>query len=158
MPKRSESTYEVRSTLHAPLPFAFAWCTDYSPDDARLEKESYTRRIIERSKRRVVYEDLEDSPPGWAWSRHTVTLRPPNAWHSDSVGNHRTWSLDYTLTARPDGSTELHLRGTRRPTEIGGANPPRAKMERDILYGWRQFDRALTADYRRSLRSRRRSG
>jgi hypothetical protein len=140
--------YEVRAEFRAPLPYVFAWCTDYSVDDARLEKDSYSRKIVERAPRRVVYEDLYETPKGWTWSRHTVTLRPPRRWHSESVGSHRTWSLDYELRPLPDGRTELTLRGDRRATDVGGKNPPRAVLERDIRDAWRNFGRELEKDYR----------
>jgi len=145
--------YEIRSVFRAPLSFVFAWCTDYSAEDARLENESYLRRIVERSQRRVVYEDLEDTPQGWSWSRHSVTLRPPNRWRSDSVGNYRTWRLDYTLRPLTGGRTELTLRGVRRATGLASKNPPKAKLERSMRTSWAHFGRALEADYRKSLQS-----
>jgi len=119
------SRYEIRSKFRAPLPFVFEWCTDYSSDDPRLEKENYTRKILGRKGRRVTYEDLYDTPNGWMWSHQTVTLHPPNRWHAEALGNYREWSLEYTLKELPDGRTELTLRGQRRPTPLGGRNPPR---------------------------------
>src|SRR5688572_1520356 len=55
--------YRIRVAFRVPLDFAFAWCTDYTPDDAKLEGESYRRKIIERTARRVVLEDLEETKP-----------------------------------------------------------------------------------------------
>jgi hypothetical protein len=145
--------YEIRSRFRAPLPFVFRWCTDYTPDDARLEKDDYTRRIVKRSTRKVVYEDLSDSPNGWMWSHQEVTLRPPNRWHAEVTGSHRYWSLDYQLRELPDGRTELHLRGERRPTALG-KNPPKAKLERDLGRMWSNFGQALERDYRASKRKK----
>src|SRR6266568_4225104 len=54
--------YHITATFRVPLDFAFAWCTDYTPEDAGLEGEAYQRKIIERSARRVVFEDLEEMP------------------------------------------------------------------------------------------------
>ena len=48
----------VRAVFRVPLEFAFGWCTDYTPEDAALEGETYQRKIIERSKNRVIFEDL----------------------------------------------------------------------------------------------------
>ncbi len=45
----------VQVAFHVPLEFAFRWCTDYTPEDAALEGESYSRKIVERSGRRVVF-------------------------------------------------------------------------------------------------------
>ena len=42
MPGRGAvSTYEEKVTLRAPLPFVYRWCTDYTPQDARYEKDDY---------------------------------------------------------------------------------------------------------------------
>jgi hypothetical protein len=147
------SVYEIRSTFRAPLSFVYRWCTDYTPADPRLEKEDFTRKIVHRAARRVVYEDLYDTPKGWMWSHQVVTLHPPNRWHAEATGSHRTWSLDYELREVADGGTELLLRGVRRATSLGAPNPPKARMERELRTGWTNYGRALERDYRASRRS-----
>ena len=147
------STYEFRVRLRAPLPYTFAWCTDYTPEDSRLEGEDYTRRILRRTRRRVVFEDLYDEPSGWMWSHMEVELHPPNRWHAESVGSHRDWSIDYELSSKQDGSTELWFRGRRRATALAGKNPPKARLERELIHMWKNFGRALERDYLASLRS-----
>jgi hypothetical protein len=150
---RRPRTYEIRTRFRAPLRFVYRWCTDYTPGDAQLEHESYERRVLSKTRGRVVYEDLDRLADGWAWRRTTVTLRPPSGWHADSVGNRRTFRLDYRLRELRTGGTELWLRGIRRPTEIGAPNPPPAEMERELRRMWRDFGRALERDYRASLTS-----
>jgi hypothetical protein len=145
----ASAVYEIRATFRAPLPYVYRWCTDYTPGDARLEKDEYDRKIVKRGARTVVFEDLYELPKGWIWSRHEVTLHPPDRWHAESVGSHRTWSLDYTLRPLPDGRTELTLRGTRRPTAIGAPNPPAERMERQLRKAWANFGRSLEKDYRK---------
>lgn len=147
-------TYRVRAVFRAPLPFVFRWCTDYTPADARLEGERYARKILRRSDREVVYEDLEELHPGWMWARHVVRLYPPNRWHSESTGSHRQYSLEYRLSRRADGNTEFLLTARRRPYGIGGKNPPRAGWERDVTRAWRRFGRALEREYRATARRR----
>ena len=150
--------YEFRSTFRAPLPFVFAWCTDYTPEDPHLEGEEFTRRILARSRRRIVYEDLYDEPTGWMWSHYDVTVLPPRRWHADVAGSHRTWSIDYVLSERPGGSTELWFRGVRRATALAGKNPPKAKLEQDLRGMWKRYGRALEADYRATQRGTKRRG
>jgi hypothetical protein len=152
-PRRGTS-YHVRSEFRAPRDFVFAWATDFAPDDARREKEDYARKIISRTARRVVYEDLVDSPKGWNWARHDVTLFPPVRWHSESVGSHRTASLDYVLTAVGPDRTRLDLRWRRWPTAIG-STIAKAVMERSTAQAWKNFGRELERDYRRSRRAHR---
>jgi hypothetical protein len=146
--------YEVRATFRAPLDFVFQWCTDYTPEDARYEAEEYERRILKRTSREIVYEDLEAAKDGWFWSRHVVRLKPPNRWHSDSVGSHRAYSLDYRLSKLPSGGTELVLRALRRPYGVGGRNPPKSQWERSVSIMWKKFGRALERDYRKTARIR----
>jgi len=153
MPKAAGSAvYEIRTKFRAPAPFVYRWCTDYTPDDARLEKDEYARKILKRGKRAVVYEDLYEGPDGWMWSHQEVTLHPPDRWHAESTGSHRHWTLDYTLRPLPDGGTELTLRGVRRPTALGARNPPKARMTKELRQAWANFGRALERDYRKERR------
>jgi len=157
MPRKpTATTYEFRSTFQAPLPYVFRWCTDYSPEDPRLEKENYTRRVLSRSARRVIFEDLYDEPVGWVWSHDVVTLSPPDHWHADIVGTHREWTIDYRLHVLPDGRTGLSFRGRRRPTPLGGRNPPKPQLVRELKALWRNFGRALERDYRAASKRGRR--
>jgi len=149
-------TYEVRHVFRAPMEFVYAWCTDYTPEDAKYEAEEYQRRILRRSRHEVVYEDLEETPEGWVWSRHVVRLWPSRRWHSDSVGSHREISLDYRLSKLPGGRTELVLTARRRPTGVGGRNPSKRDWERSVGEAWDRFGRALERDFRNSGASSRR--
>jgi hypothetical protein len=148
--------YHVKVEFRAPLPYVFSWCTDFDPHDARREKEEYARKILERTSRRVVYEDLADSDQGWSWARHVVTLHPPNWWHSDSVGTHRTSSLDYVLTRLPGERTRLDLRWRRRRTPLSTQTVSKREIERSTTAAWRNFARELEKDHRASLSRRRR--
>ena len=154
MPRSPSQRYELRVRFDAPLPFVYRWCTDYRADDPERENENYQRRILTRSKREVVFEDLATESGGWRWSRHTVSLTPPDRWHSDSIGNYREYSLDYTLRPLSGRRTELLLTARRRPALLGGPNPSAARFRLDAGRGWKQLRRSLERDY---LRSRRRA-
>jgi len=142
--------YQIDVSFRVPLDFAFAWCTDYTPDDAKLEGESYQRKIIERSRRRVVFEDLEETKDGWVWGQDVVTLLPPDRWHMDGVGNRRDVTADYKLTKLPDGRTRLHLQWRRRPNVPAAKELTKAQREADALRAWKRFAVAMERDYRRS--------
>jgi hypothetical protein len=154
MTPRRPRTYRYRTTFDAPLPFVFRWCTDYSPTDPKLEHEAFERRIIERTSKRIVYEDLEQLPKGWSWRRHLVTLRPPNRWSSESVGNYRDFHLEYELRALPGGRTEMRFRGRRVPAVLGGPNPSVRAFGESMETSWRYFRKDLEREYRRSLSHR----
>ncbi len=142
--------YEVRAEFRAPLEFVFRWCTDFTAEDSKYEAETYRRRIVQRSKRTVVYEDLVDSKQGWLWARHVVHLMPPNRWHSDSVGSHRDLRLDYRLSPLPGNRTELVLTARRRPAGLGRKNPAKAKWEREVSESWVKLGKSLEREYRKA--------
>jgi hypothetical protein len=151
MVARGWKAYRYRITFDAPLPFVFRWCTDYRPTDARLEGERYERRVLRRTPRTVVYEDLEETGGGWAWRRHVVTLHPPHRWHSDSVGNYREIVLDYELRPVAGGRTQMRFRARRRPSLLAGRNPSSRAFGSSMDASWRRFRRLLEDDYRRSV-------
>jgi hypothetical protein len=147
MKKWTGPEYHVTAVFRAPLPYVFEWCTDFQSDDARLEQEGFERKILERTSRRIVYEDLEWAHDGWHWAQYVVTLSPPNRWHAESVGNYRDATLDYVLTEMPRGRTRLDLTWRRRRGPKGARVLPKQRMERDSARAWRSFARALEHDY-----------
>lgn len=142
--------FHVTAEFDAPMDYVFSWCTDFDPADDRREKDRYTRKVIDRSRERIVFEDLVDSDQGWNWARHVVTLRPPDRWHSDSVGSHREASIDYVLTSLPGDRTRLDLRWKRRPTTLGTTPVSKRAIEQSTTRAWRNFARSLESDYRKS--------
>ncbi len=151
-PKWVGPEYRINVFFRVPLNFAFTWCTDYSTEDGKLEGESYRRKIIERTPRRVVFEDLEETKDGWIWSRDVVTLRPPDRWHMDGVGNQRDVTAEYVLSSLPDGRTQLDLRWRRRPLVPAAAKRTKAQREAGALQAWNRFRAAMERDYKRSRR------
>jgi len=144
--------YHVEVSFRAPLPYVFSWCTDYTPGDAKLEGESYQRKVLRRTRRQVIFEDLEESPRGWSWARYEVELQPPDRWHMEATGNHVQVVGDYQLTARPDGRTQLDLWWRRRPGLLEFTPRPKEATERSGTLGWRSFARELEKDYQSSRR------
>lgn len=144
----------MRTVFRAPLSFAYRWCTDYSSTDSKLEGQRFTRRVLRRDARRVVYEDLDRTEGGWTWARWTVSLQPPDRWHGVSIGNYRSWSAEYRLRALADGRTEFQFRGKRRATGLAPRAPPRADVQKELNQIWKRFVRALETDYRSSQRRR----
>ncbi len=141
-------TYRVRVEFDAPLDFVYRWCTDYTPEDAKYEGESFQRRILRRSRREVIYENLDEVGRGWWWSRYVVRLMPPRRWHADSIGSHRSVRLDYLLSRLPGDRTQLILTARRRPTIAGPRNPSKAEWEREVGGSWQKLRRSLERDFR----------
>jgi len=153
---RGFQTFHVTTVFRVPLPFAYRWCTDYSPDDATLAGEDRTiglrRMVVTRTVRRVVFENVYDHGKGWAWERHSVTLMPPDRWHSDAYGNYHEVHLDYRLRGLPDGRTRFEMRWRSRPLGPSGKElAPRRSVERFVRRLWRLRARVLERDYQKSL-------
>lgn len=146
--------YGIRVSFQVPLDFAFAWCTDFTSEDPKLERATYKRKIVERTPGHVVFEDLEETKDGWNWSRNAVTLRPPNRWHMDGFGNHRDMTADYLLTGLSDGRTQLDLRWRRQPKDASAAKLTKAQREADSVRAWKQFALVMEKDYKQSKRRR----
>ena len=140
--------YHVRVAFDAPLPFVYEWCTDYSPQDSHLEGESYIRKILERTDRRVVYEDVEEAIDGFHWARYDVDLRPPTGWRMTSVGNRRMARAEYHLTELPGGRTRLDLYLRRIPGPLPSRTLTKIERERTLTELWLKFKTALERDFR----------
>ena len=144
--------YRIMQEFSAPIRFVFSWCTDFSPQDAGLEGEKYLRKVVERSRNRVIFEDLSETERGWAWMSHDVSLRPPKRWHMTGLGNNVDVVADYRLTALARDRTRLELRWRRKPKNKNAIRMTKAAREAETKTGWQNFARALERDYRRSQR------
>lgn len=152
---RTWRSYHVSVEIRAPLPFTFQWCTDYTSDDGRYGGEDKTlglkRRIIEKKRRRVTFENLYDQGRGWAWERHVVTLIPPRRWHAEGVGNYQESVLDYELTAVAPDRTRFDMRWKSRPIGLSeGPRPRKSFIEAYVTGLWTERAKALEAEYRLS--------
>lgn len=143
-------TYQIRVAIRAPLGFVFRWCTDYDAKDAQRAGEKYERRIIQKTRRRAIYEDLWWESDGWRWRRYEVRLLPPDRWVAESVGNFRDAHIEYRLTEVGANRTQLELRMRRRPGPRSASQPTRVALERELVALWKNFARALERDYRRT--------
>lgn len=141
---------EAKVTFRAPLRFVFSWCTNFQPSDSKLEKENYVRKIIKRTPRSVVFEDLQEMQDGWSWQRAVISLRPPNRWHMDNFGNRRDVKADYILSSLAGDRTQLQLRWRVRPKTPAAAKLTKAERERSVASMWRKFAAAMEKDYRHS--------
>jgi len=140
--------FHIQVTFRAPLRFVYDWCTDYTPRDAALEGEKYERKVLAKTARKAVFEDLEEGPDGWYWGRSVVTLHPPRRWNLQRKGNRSEVVARYLLTELTDGRVRLDL-WWRRRTLLGPAErPSKRERERSSKLAWERFARALERDYR----------
>ncbi|MDE1882086.1 MAG: hypothetical protein KGI89_16245 [Euryarchaeota archaeon] len=85
----------------------FRWFTRFNPSWPKLTGERYLHRLISDEGPTQVFENLGWTPSGWFWSRHTMTLHPPESWHDESTGNHADISFDYRLASLGPTRTRL---------------------------------------------------
>lgn len=149
----SKDAYQVTVTFGAPLAFVFQWLTDFRPKDAALSGGGFQRRVIERSSHRVIFEDLSSTKAGWVWLRNVVTLRPPDQWHLEAIGNGLDARADYKLTPLTAYRTRLRMTYRMRSGVLGFPVPPKATLESMLRGVWITYRVALERDYK-ALRRR----
>ena len=142
------TVYEIKRVFRAPLGFAYAWCTDYTEADRKLQGDPGSRQLVDKSSRTVVYEDLNSTPDGWMWSR-----RDRDAPAAEPMARGRRWELPYLETrlhaARTSGRADgVHHARRTTATALGVKNPPKAVLEKELHTMWRNLGRALERDYR----------
>jgi hypothetical protein len=156
MARRPVRSYHVTVVFRAPLPFAFAWCTDSSEDDPKYAGEDRSihlqRRVIDRTARRVVFENLYDEGRGWARERHVVTLRPPDRWHGDGHGSYFDMNLDYRLTVLAGDRTRFTMEWSASPNALfRGRRASRRAVEGRVRHLGGRRARAMEREYRSTL-------
>ncbi len=136
----------VSRTIGAPCNFVYGWCTDFREDDSKITRSKSRRRILEKTKQRVIYVSRTKGakPVG---SASIVVLHPPDAWHVDSVGDLSDSTGDYRLTKLASGKTRLDIvfRIKRKSRAAAG----KSEFIRHINEIWDKYVAALEKDYRK---------
>lgn len=146
----SKRVFEVRAKFAAPPNFVYSWLTDFSTEDPAITGDPYQRKIIEKSARQVVFEDLFESAQGWTWLRNTVLLIPPSRWRMTAIGNSLDARATYRLVSRGNTSTELIMRWRLRSGVLRSAVPAKSAIEAAMRDVWATYGRALEKDYARA--------
>ena len=103
-------TGRLSKIIDAPIRYVYDWCTDFRPDDAKLEGSKSRHRVMRVSPQRLVRVKVASNgaknPP---MNVELVRLSPPNAWHKDTIGEEDLDSMDYKLTALGPNKTRMSL-------------------------------------------------
>ncbi len=150
MPGWSKTVFEVRATFAAPRDFVYSWLTDFSAEDPAITGDAYQRKLIAKSARRVVFEDLSETEEGWGWLRNTVALVPPSRWQMLAVGNSLDAKATYRLVRRGNNSTELIMRWRLRSGVLPHKVPAKTVLEAGMREVWAIYGQALEKDYARA--------
>ena len=135
----------ISRIIDAPLDFVYRWCTDYREDDYRITRSKSRRRILERTRRRVVYTTREKGKS--VGSASIVTLHPSDAWHVNSIGDDRDIVGDYRLTKLAGGRTRLGI--VFKVERKSPRAPSKSQFLKHINGIWDRYIARLEKDYRR---------
>ncbi len=148
MPRRTKTqTYHLSKIIEAPLPFVYAWCTDFREDDGKLTGSTGKRKILEKTRSRVISTQSYVQNGKETGDVSVVTLMPPRAWRLDTAGNIRDQETgDYKLTTLGKNKTRLDM--VFQVKYGGGARvPSRKSWEDDSHWFWDKLIVALMKDY-----------
>ena len=100
----------VSKTINAPLRYVYNWCTDFREDDPALTGSKTSTKILEKTKKRVVFSNLSTTDDGsQKIGVNFVALKPPNSWHLDYFGEDENEIGDYKLSSLGRDKTKLSM-------------------------------------------------
>jgi len=139
-------TIKVTKTINAPLRYVFNWCTDFREDDPALTNSKGIRKILEKTKKRVVYAQLDPQEDGsQKIGVDYVTLKPPNSWHLEYFGEDDNEIGDYKLTSLGKSKTKL-IMVFKESWKLEKVPTIEEQIE-STSRSWDQFVAALERDY-----------
>src|SRR5579862_5321923 len=74
-------SYRISKILGAPRDYAYQWCTDFRDDDPKLIDASYTRHVVEKTKKRAIWIQHYSRDGVAKEGVRIVTFSPPDSWH-----------------------------------------------------------------------------
>jgi hypothetical protein len=141
-------SFHVSKIIHAPIRFVYDWCTDYRETDPQITGSKSKRKILMKTKHRVIWIVSYRSSGRRRSAVDVVTLHPPKAWHLDFIGNEADETADYTLTplgarkTRLDITVKVHYKIPNAPSEVQDV--------KGLHEAWDKYAAALEKDYGRS--------
>jgi hypothetical protein len=139
-------TIRVSKMINAPLSYAFKWCTDFREDDTQLIGSKSQRKILEKSKKRVIYATLYNNEKGeQKVAIDIVALKPPRSWDLEYFGEEDDETGTYRLTSLGKSKTRLDM-VFKEKWKI--SNPPSKDWQVQHTSGvWDKYVAALERDY-----------
>lgn len=145
---KKKHSFTVAKVIRAPLRFVYGWCTDYRETDPRITGSKSTRKILMKTKHRVVYTVSYRSGGKTRSAVDVVTLYPPKAWHLDFVGDEDDETGDYALSSLGRNKTKLSMTFTERYKV--GKSPSKTQDIKSVHEIWNKYMVALERDYARA--------
>ena len=138
----------LSKVIDAPLAYVYDWCTDFRPDDAKLEGGAKRRhRVVKVSPQRLVrVKAVDKGAENPVMAVELVRLHPPDAWHKDTIGEGDLDSMDYKLTALGPNKTRFTLSIVER--WMVPKFPKKAEWLRSANEYWDELVQAIEQRYR----------
>ncbi len=140
-------TFHLSKIIRAPLRFVYDWCTDYRESDPKITGSKAKRKILLKTKHRVIYTSAYLSGGKSRSAVNVVTLYHPKAWHLDFMGDEDDEAGDYVLTKLGPRRTRLDMTFTEH-YKVRKA-PTRAQDAKHTHEIWDKYIAALQKDYHR---------
>ena len=150
MKQSYSETYKLSRTFKAPLDFVYDWCTDFQEDDLKMIGSKNIRHLHEKTKQRVIWTIEGKALEGKVNPVRVVWLRPPNAWHLESMGDGFEVG-DYTLKSVGKNKTRLDMVFTATAPKKSGLQSQKEYLD-EAHEHWDNYGPALEKDYAKSLR------
>ena len=139
--------FRVSKTINAPLRYVYDWCTDYRDDDPQITGSKRQRRVLEKTKKRVIYVQIYDGTDGkQRVAVDIVTLTSPNSWHLNFFGEDDDEEGEYTLKSLGRDKTRLDMRFKER-WKIADSPSIDEQIEQTSKV-WDKYVAALEKDHR----------
>jgi regulator of extracellular matrix RemA (YlzA/DUF370 family) len=155
MAKPLSFTFSISKVINAPLPFTYAWCTDFREDDTKIAQiagEKTRISILERNKNRFIMSVKYRSRGRIVSAARIVSLMPPNAWHLDWIGDEENETGDYYLMKFGNRKTRLNaVFKFENKTSNLQTKPETVKNNNAV---WDKYVAALEKDYNQGKRVR----
>ncbi len=145
--------FRVSKVINAPLRYVYEWCIDFREDDPKLTGSTSVRKILEKTKKKIVYAQLYKGEDGeQKIGVDIVTLKPPNSWHLDFYGEEDTETGEYKLKSLGRKKTKLDM-VFKENWKI--PNPPSKKYQIEHTnIVWDKYVSALEKDYESGRKAR----
>ena len=137
----------VSKTINAPLRYVYNWCTDFREDDPQITGSKSQRKILEKTKKRVIYAQVYEGADGKdKMAVDIITLKPPSSWHLDYFGEEDDETGEYRLKSLGKNKTRLDMVFREKWKNIAKV-PSIEEQMRDTNEVWDKYVAALEKDY-----------
>jgi len=137
----------VSKTINAPYHYVYDWCTDFREDDGKITGSKSQRKILEKTKKRVIYVQIYKGGDGkQKVAANIVTLRPPNSWHLDFFGEEDDETGEYVVKDLGKDKTRLDMVFKENWKNIVKI-PSIEEQTKQTNKVWDKYVKALEKDY-----------